>query len=195
MNSGVEDSLIKTASEKSGKDVGKDMTLIHNALRRALTTIAWHGEEGGAQQAKWFMDKMAKAAKEYSARTKPTHREAVLGALKSLSHARTIDHRDVYSPNYEAIARAVLQKKRARPDFEAQVAKLAGRLPRDLDPYLTDNGYRPDVDLDTVAQEACKAGGVDLYNTFKAAAKMRDRRLREKLGTQPVRRGRGARRT
>ena len=145
--------------------------------------------------AKWFMDKMTKAAKEYSARTKLTHREAVLGALKSLSHAWTIDRRDVYSPNYEAIARAVLQNKRARPDFEAQVAKLAERLPRIVAPYLTDNGYRPDIDLDTIAQEACKAGGVDLYNMFKAAAKMRDRRLREELGAQPAGRGRGARRT
>ncbi|WP_438026702.1 hypothetical protein [Sorangium sp. So ce233] len=98
MDSGVEEGLIEAASEKIGKDVGKDMMLIRDALRWALTTIARHGEEGGAQQAKWFMDKMTKAAKEYSARTKLTHREAVLGTLKSLSHARTIDRRDVYSP-------------------------------------------------------------------------------------------------
>ncbi|MDC3985796.1 hypothetical protein KEG57_35275 [Polyangium jinanense] len=185
MTSAMNETLVAVASQKSGHDVKADMTQIRLALDRATLAIAWHGDEQGAQYAKGFIHRLARMAEDYTRRDNGTFKDAVIGALRSLSHARLAGGRSVLFPNYNAIARAVLRNKRTQPGVEKQVAALEKALPEQLAPYICDTGYRAGVNLGDVARVALKAGGVDPYDVLDAPAKMRETRLREKLGEKP----------
>lgn len=194
MRTHVDDTVLAVAAQKAGEDFKANVALIKQCLYRATLAIAWHGDdENGARYAKTLICQMAKAALKYQERENATLKEQLISAIRSLGHARLINGKSKLFPNYNAIARAVLHSKLGDRDFEQQVAKLEKILPDKFAPYICDTGYRRDVDLNEIARVALKAGGIDPYRILESPKKMRETRLKAKLGDQPAPKRRGAR--
>lgn len=182
LRSHVDDTLVRVASEKSGSKLEADMLQIHRSLGMAITVIARHGDGGGARPAKQFLREVTELAKKYDARGSVlNHGEAVISALRDIGQALLADWSDRYFPNYDGVAREVLRKERAKPDFEKRVSDLAKRLPGIFAPHFDEKrGWLPGTDFHDMAEKACKVAGVDAFNVLDAPERMREVRRRKR---------------
>ncbi|WP_441291914.1 hypothetical protein ACSRUE_17025 [Sorangium sp. KYC3313] len=153
-----------------------EMRGILTALERAHGDIARHGQDGGARQAKGFLQAMVKLAWHYKKQRRPTHRELVLGALRSPGHALTQDGRTIQVPSYFFLAKAILHNRRSRADFDQQVSVLEARLAE----YFGPDGIDPESDLEEVARQAFKVAGINPHNALDAPERMRAVRERRR---------------
>lgn len=153
-----------------------EMSRILTMLQRAIGDVARDGGEGGARHAKTFLQAMIKSAERYQKQRKPTHREAVMNALRSRGYALTHDgRREIQGPSYAFIAKAIFHNQRSRADIEQQVADLAEKLAAHFGP----NGIDPESDLDEVARQAFKIAGINPHNALDANERMRAFRTRQ----------------
>lgn len=153
-----------------------EMSQILRALQRALGDISRHGHDDGARHAKGLLQAMVKSIWRYEKQRKPTHRELVLGAIRSSGYALTSDGCRVRIPSYTFLAKAILHNRRSLADFEQQVSALTERLAEHFGP----DGIDPKSDPDEVARQAFKIAGIKPHNALDAAQRMKMLRKRRK---------------